>query len=137
MKKITYVVILGCCIAFLAACTGQPGYDSPSELNTPIISGHFQEIELLKIEITQQNEITGLWKAINVKNNSHSKISFDENGYVQEDIYSNLTGEKIATVEGQYTTQNDRLEISIINGDVYQFEFTISSGQLNLKSISN
>ena len=130
------MTILGCCIAILATCFGQIGYDSPSELSTPIISGHFQEIELLKIGITQQNEIIGLWKAINVKNNSHSKISFDENGYVQEDIYSDLTGEKLATIEGRYTTQNDRLEISIDKGDIYQFEYLFKSGQLKLKSLS-
>ena len=130
------MTILGCCIAFLAACTGQPGYNSPSELSTPIISGHFQEIELLKIEITQQNEIIGVWKATNVENNSHSKIRFDENGYVQEDIYSDLTGEKLATIEGQYTAQNDRLEISTIKGDVHQFEYLLKSGQLKLISLS-
>ena len=137
MKKITYMTFLGFCIAILATCAGQPGYDSPSEFSNSLISGNYHEIELLKIGSTQQNEIIGLWKAENVKNSSYSKISFDENGYVQEDIYSDLTGEKLATIEGRYTAQNDRLEISIIKGDIYQFEFTLKSGQLNLKSLSN
>jgi hypothetical protein len=130
------MTFLGFCVAILVTCAGQPGYDYSTEISTPIISGPFQEIELLKIGITQQNEIIGLWKAINVKNNSYSKIKFDENGYVQEDIYSDLTGEKVASIEGLYSTQNNRMEISIINGDVHRFEYLLNGAQLNLKALS-
>ena len=136
MKKITYMVFLGFCITILASCFGQPGYDSPSDFSNSLMSGHYQEIELVKIGNTQQNEIIGLWKANNINNSGYSKIRFDENGYVIEDIYSDLTGEKLATIEGQYTIQNDRLEISIVEGDVYQFEYLLKGVQLKLKSLS-
>ena len=62
MKKITYMTFLGFCIAILATCAGQPGYDSPSEFSNSLISGNYHEIELLRIGSTQQNEIIGLSK---------------------------------------------------------------------------
>ena len=135
MKKIINYLFLVAIIASFTGCTGMPGYSSPEYPS--IMGGTLPEIMLVGINDGQQNEIIGLWKAKNIQNTTHVKITFDENGYMQEDIYSNLTGEILTSIEGQYSVQNNKLEISIVNGDVYQFEYLLMHGRLRLKLISN
>ena len=137
MKKIVYISMLGIFSLLLFSCFGGPERDySTTEATISLISGHHSEVELLKVGNAQQIELIGLWKAKNVHTNTYSQIFFNENGYFQEEIYSNLTGEKMASIEGQYATQNDRLEISIDKGDVYRFEYLLNGAQLNLKSLT-
>jgi hypothetical protein len=133
MKKIINYLFLAVVIVSFIGCVGMPEYSSSPEYSS-IVRGNLTEIMLTGIN--HEQDIIGLWKGKNIQNSTHSKITFDEDGYVWEDIYSDLTGDKIATIEGQYSTQNDILEISNIEGDVYQFEYLLKSGQLKLKSLS-
>ena len=137
MKKILYIIMLGILPLILFSCYGGPESGYPSEATSSLIAGQQSEITMLKVEITQQDELTGLWKSNNIQNNTFSHISFDQSGYVQEDVYSELTGEILTTIEGQYSIQNDRLQITLVDGNIYQFSYLLTNGQLKLTSLSN
>jgi len=138
MKKIKYLILLIVTyfVSISALCPGQPssGYPSTTKYSA-LIGGNQQEIALMRIGNGQQDELIGLWQTNDGVNKTYSKISFDENGYVQEDIYLKLTGEKLISIEGRYHTQNNKMVIAIV-GDFYQFEYLLQEPYLQLTVLS-
>jgi hypothetical protein len=112
-------------------CDGQLYYyNSTSTLLNP----NSQEIVFERIDHSTTVQLTGKWKGINAESNSYSVIRFSENGFYDEIIYSELTGEKTASNEGKFKTDQNILTIEPNHGGMYQFTYQLDAQKLQLKS---
>ncbi len=138
MKKNIYVITTGVFLAFLLACAGQPESSSSDYRNSSVILGDdLQEIEFYKIGLSQQAELIGLWHAENARANSYSRLGFDENGNFREDIYSELTGESLFSIQGQYHAENSNLTFMVSARGTYQYSYTlVASNRLRIHPIT-
>jgi hypothetical protein len=135
MKKIIYLATLAVAIVVFLSCYGQPSSsESPSDYIPSLISSNNRDLEFQKIGNTV-NQLIGLWYADNTETNSYSRLRFHENGTFQEDIYSELTGEKFATVEGAYRVDNNQLSFTLLNAEQYHFEFKLVVKLLKLRPL--
>lgn len=112
-------------------CDGQLYYyNSTSALLNP----NSQEIVFERIDHSTTVQLTGKWKGINTESNSYSVIQFSENGFYDEIIYSELNGEKTASFEGKYRTDQNVLTIEPNHGRMYQFTYQLDAKKLQLKA---
>jgi hypothetical protein len=135
MKKIIYLATLGIAIAVFLTCFGQASlYDSPSDFIPAIISSNNRDIEFQKIGDTA-DQLLGLWYAENTETDSYSRLRFKADGSFQEDIYSRLTKEYLASIRGTYRTENDQLTFTITKAEQYRFSYRLTSDLLKLSPI--
>lgn len=113
-------------------CPGQNCLDYPYTTYSAFIGGTVQEIALMRIGNVQQNELIGLWQANMSEFKTYSQISFDENGQIQEKVYSELSSELLATYEGRYTATKNLLLVTLNSGESYRFFYTHSEDYLKI-----
>ena len=135
MKRIIYLATLGVAIAVFLTCFGQPSsYDSPSDFIPAIISSNNEKIEFQKIGDTIE-QLLGLWYAENKETDSYSRLRFNADGSFQEDVYSKLTKEYLASVRGTYRMEDEQLIFTITKAEQYHFSYQLTSDRLKLSPI--
>ncbi|OGB63307.1 MAG: hypothetical protein A2Y94_15275 [Caldithrix sp. RBG_13_44_9] len=129
--KIILLITLNAVVALLALCPGQTEYyNSTTGTASVLHDGNIDKIEFNKIGYYQQSQLTGIWKAENITQNTYAQLQFTENGIYQEDIYNQTSNEKLASFAGYYHLNDDILTISFSLDEQYNFSYSLLSPSL-------
>jgi hypothetical protein len=134
MKKYIFIGFMILTVAMFFGCWGQPERESGSTTQSMsfILNGNFGSVEYELFEAISDQQLMGTWQAKNEQQNAYSKIQFTEEGRFQENVYSDLTNELLATYEGSYTATNNLLIVSLSTGESYRFMYTLSGDYLKI-----
>ena len=134
MKKYIFIGFMILTVAMFFGCWGQPERESGSTTQSMsfILNGNFGSVEYELFEAISDQQLMGTWQAKNKQQNASSKIQFTEEGRFQENVYSDLTNELLATYEGSYTATNNLLIVSLSTGESYRFMYTLSGDYLKI-----
>jgi hypothetical protein len=134
MKKYIFIGFMILTVAMFFGCWGQPERESGSTTQSMsfILNGNFGSVEYELFEAISDQQLMGTWQAKNEQQNASSKIQFTEEGRFQENVYSDLTNELLATYEGSYTATNNLLIVSLSTGESYRFMYTLSGDYLKI-----
>jgi hypothetical protein len=134
MKKYIFIGFMILTVAMFFGCWGQPERESGSTTQSMsfILNGNFGSVEYELFEAISDQQLMGTWQAKNEQQNASSKIQFTEEGRFQENVYSDLTNELLATYEGSYTATNNLLIVTLSTGESYRFMYTLSGDYLKI-----
>jgi hypothetical protein len=129
--KIIALITLNAVVALLTLCPGQTEYyGSTTGIVTVLHDGNIAEIEFHKMGYHQQSQLTGIWQAENITENSYSQLQFTENGIYQEVTYNRMNNEKLASFAGYYHLNDGILTITFSPAEQYNFSYTLLSSSL-------
>jgi hypothetical protein len=129
--KIVSLIILNAFVALLTLCPGQIDYYNSTTGNVSVLHDiNIEKIEFHKMEYSQQSQLTGIWKAENVTQNTYAQLHFAENGIYQEDIYNEMNNEKLASFAGYFQLNDDRLTITLSLNEQFNFSYALLSPSL-------
>ena len=134
MKKYIFIGFMILTVAMFFGCWGQPERESGSTTQSMsfILNGNFGSVEYELFEAISDQQLMGTWQAKNEQQNASSKIQFTEEGRFQENVYSDLTNELLATYQGSYTVTNNLLIVTLYSGESYRFTYTLSGDYLKI-----
>jgi hypothetical protein len=116
-------------------CDGMIPLEYPYDTSI-LLNPNSQQMVFERIDHSTAAQLIGQWKGINAESNSYSLIRFSENGFYDEIIYSELTEEKSASIEGKYKTDQNMLTIEPNHGGMYQFTYQVDAQKLQLKALA-
>jgi hypothetical protein len=139
MNLIKKVVIVMVAISFIiVACPGFKGQtedgDSYPSGTSVLLNFNHGKIELDRIQADQGNDVHGIWRTENTEQNVYSKISFRQNGIFQEKVYSLITNDRLAVLDGTYFLNENELIIEL--NTQFHFSYQFNGNQLELQKLN-
>ena len=126
--KIIALITLNAVVALLTLCPGQTEYYGSTTGTTTILNdSNVDKIEFHKMDYYQQSQLTGIWKAEHIAQNTYAQLRFTEDGIYQEFLYDETNNEKLASFAGYYYLNNDRLIITLSPDEQYIFSYALLS----------
>lgn len=129
--KIIALITLNAVVALLTLCPGQTEYYGSTTGTTTILNdSNVDKIEFHKMDYYQESELSGIWKAENIAQNTYAQLRFTEDGMYQEILFEETSNEKLASFEGYYHLDNGRLIITLSPDEQYTFSYALLTPSL-------